>query len=216
MQDNTTSDVHFVSNLVPDELLMQITAQGNLSAFDQVFDRYYKPIYNFVRKNLFFDDIDCDDVTQEIFVRVFKSAKNFDTTKKLSSWIYQIAINEVRRYYKSSLRRRVYSLNDPIQENEDSIEKSETIVANNINPEADSLYSLRKNILAKAIDKLPDKQKMVVMLKVYQELTFEEISQILNCPLSTVLSRMRYAVRKLRTELEEDNFLGIINYDSKH
>lgn len=213
MQEQTTVEAQ-LTTFDSDEALMYATAQGNPQAFDILFERYYKPIYNFVRKNLYFDDVDIEDVTQEIFMRVYKSAQNFDASKKLSSWIYQIAINEVRRYYKAFTRRRVLSLNDPIQDDDNAVDKSSTIVAKNINPETDAILAVRKNILAKAINKLPEKQKLVVMLKVYQELTFEEISQILDCPLSTVLSRMRYAVRKLKSELESENFTGIINNDS--
>ena len=197
------------NNGLSDEQLMELVAQGNNSAFNKIFDRYYSQIYNFVRKNLYFDDIASEDVTQEIFLRLFKSSKSFDPERKLFSWVYQIAINEVRRYHKQAVRKRAHSINEPITDSDESNEKGDSLASPQLTPEEEATTDVRSRLIAQAIEQLPDKQRMVVLLKVYQQLTFEEISAILDCPLSTVISRMRYAVRKLKETLDWQDFSDV-------
>ena len=147
------------------------------------------------------------DITPWFFkMQVFKSAKNFDPEKKFSSWVYKIALNEVKRHWKKSAAKQTFSLNTPVGDEGSDSERQDFI---------EDFRDLPENVLEREnfsetlkvlIDRLPEKQRTVVILKIYHELTFEEIAEICECPLSTVLSRMRYAVNKLRRWLgvEED------------
>ncbi|MEZ5337021.1 MAG: sigma-70 family RNA polymerase sigma factor [bacterium] len=187
-----------------EELVMQLAA-GDAAAFDQIFDRYHKQIYNFIRKQVS-ERENIEDLVQEVFLRVFKSSKNFDPSKKFSSWVYKIALNEVKRHWKKSAAKQTFSLNTPVGDEGSESERQDFI---------EDFRDLPENVLEREnfsetlkvlIDRLPEKQRTVVILKIYHELTFEEIAEICECPLSTVLSRMRYAVNKLRRWLgvEED------------
>ena len=188
-----------------DEDLVGRMAAGEQGAFDAIFERYHKQIYNFIRKQVA-DRESIEDLVQEVFLRVFKSSKNFDVTKKFSSWIYKIALNEVKRHWKRTATRQTYSLNTPLGEDGGDAERADFIEDERAAPAEATEAALFSRNLRELIDLLPEKQKTVVLLKVYQELTFEEISEICDCPLSTVLSRMRYAVNKLRRWLGiEDN-----------
>jgi RNA polymerase sigma-70 factor (ECF subfamily) len=180
-----------------DEQLVGRVAQGDSQAFDIIFERYHQQIFNFARKQLSTRD-NIEDIVQEVFLRVFKSAKNFDTERKFSSWLYRIALNEIKRYWKRSSARQAYSLNAPLGDEAGDGERQDYL--HDERPAAAGIAEsdLFSRDLRHLIDRLPEKQKTVVILKVYQELTFEEIAQICECPLSTVLSRMRYAVSKLR------------------
>ena len=180
-----------------DEELVGRLAAGDGSAFNIVFDRYHKPIYNFIKKQVA-ERESIEDLAQEVFMRVFKSAKNFDVTKKFSSWIYKIALNEIKRHWKRTGSRQTFSLNVPVGDEGGDNERGDFIEDQRIAPEASTEQELFSRDLKTLIDRLPEKQKTVVLLKVYNELTFEEIAEICECPLSTVLSRMRYAVSKLR------------------
>lgn len=188
-----------------DEILLTRLAAGDATAFNMVFDRYHRQIFNFISKQVS-ERESVEDLAQEVFMRVFKSAKNFDASKKFSSWIYKIALNEVKRHWKRSSARQTYSLNAPVGEDSGEAERADFLEDTRIAPEQTTQNELFTRDLRVLIDRLPEKQKTVVLLKVYQELTFEEISEICDCPLSTVLSRMRYAVNKLRRwlGLEED------------
>jgi len=180
-----------------DEELVGRLATGDSAAFNVIFDRYHKPIYNFIKKQVA-ERESVEDLAQEVFMRVFKSAKNFDVTKKFSSWIYKIALNEVKRHWKRTGSRQTFSLNVPVGDEGGDSERGDFLEDQRIAPEASTEQKLFSRDLKTLIDRLPEKQKTVVLLKVYNELTFEEIAEICECPLSTVLSRMRYAVSKLR------------------
>jgi len=180
-----------------DEVLIGRLAAGDQSAFNEIFDRYHRQIYNFIAKQVN-DRESCEDLTQEVFMRVYKSAKNFDTDKKFTSWLYKIALNEVKRHWKRTGARQTYSLNTPLSNEAGDAERADFIEDSREVPEDSTESELFSRNLRQLIDQLPDKQRTVVLLKVYQELTFEEIAEICECPLSTVLSRMRYAVDKLR------------------
>lgn len=180
-----------------DEELIERLAAGDTSAFNTIFERYHRPVFSFINKQL----KECEtveDLAQEVFLRVYKSAKTFDTSKKFSSWLFTIAYNEIKRYWKRSGGRQTLSLNAPVSGEDDDSEHAEFLEDQRIAPEAHVEQLLISRDLKAFIERLPKKQKTVVLLKVYCEMTFEEIAEICECPLSTVLSRMRYAVNKLR------------------
>lgn len=180
-----------------DEELIGNLAAGDKQAFNEIFDRYHRQIFNFINKQVN-DRESVEDLAQEVFMRVFKSSHNFDVSKKFTSWLYKIALNEVKRHWKRTGARQTYSLNTPIGQDSGDAERGEFLEDSRIIPSQETESDLFSRNLRQLIDRLPEKQRTVVLLKVYQELTFEEISEICDCPLSTVLSRMRYAVNKLR------------------
>lgn len=190
-----------------EQLLVQIAA-GDQDAFNEIFDRFSKQIYNFINKQVV-EHESVEDLVQEVFLRVYKSAKNFDPEKKFSSWIYKIALNEVKRHWKRAASRQTYSLNQPLGDEGGDSERQDLIRDERDTPDTTVEKAIFSKDLRELIDRLPEKQKTVVLLKVYNELTFEEIAEICDCPLSTVLSRMRYAVSKLRRWLGIDESEGI-------
>ncbi|MEP0814547.1 MAG: sigma-70 family RNA polymerase sigma factor [bacterium] len=183
-----------------DEELMARVADRDLACFNVIFNRYYKQIFNFIKKNVH-DFREAEDITQEVFLRIYKSAGRFDTARKFSSWIYKIAFNEIKRHYSKVSGKRTSSINEPLDESSGGAERGDLLEFSGPNPEMSAEIAKNTQQIKKLIETLPEKQRTVVILKVYQELTFEEIAQILDCPLSTVLSRMRYAVKKLHNML---------------
>lgn len=186
-----------------DEELMARVAQEDLASFNVVFNRYYKQIFNFIKKNIQ-DYRESEDITQEVFLRIYKSARRFDPERKFSSWIYKIAFNEIKRHYSKTASKRTSSINEPLDPSSGGAERGDLIEFTGPGPELSAETEKQTQAIKNLIGTLPEKQRTVVILKVYQELTFEEISQILDCPLSTVLSRMRYAVKKLQMAMETD------------
>jgi RNA polymerase sigma-70 factor (ECF subfamily) len=194
-----------------DEELVGQLAAGDKQAFNEVFERYHRQIYNFINKQVN-DRESVEDLAQEVFMRVFKSARNFDVEKKFTSWLYKIALNEVKRHWKRTGARQTFSLNTPVGQDSGDAERGEFIEDHRVVPAQEAESDLFSRNLRQLIDRLPEKQRTVVLLKVYQELTFEEIAEICDCPLSTVLSRMRYAINKLRRWMgveEGDVFYGL-------
>ncbi len=195
-----------LEQLTSEEIVGRIAA-GDAKAFDVLFDRFHRQIYHFIAKQVA-DRHVVEDIMQEVFLRVFKSAKNFDVEKKFSSWVYMIALNEVKRHWKRSQSRKAFSLNTPLGSEGGDSEHQDFIEDVRATPVSKTEQDMFSKDLKELIDRLPEKQKTVVLLKVYQELTFEEIAEICECPLSTVLSRMRYAVSKLRRWLDVEEAEG--------
>jgi len=189
----TTEDVRSVS----DEELMAQVARRDVQSFNIIFTRYYKQIFNFIRKSIY-DHRTAEDITQEVFLRIFRSAGRFDPERKFSSWIYKIAFNEIKRYFAKASAKKTSSINEPLDPTTGGAERGDMIEYQGPGPEMSAESEKKTRQIRVLIETLPEKQRTVMILKVYQELTFEEISQILDCPLSTVLSRMRYAVKKLQ------------------
>jgi RNA polymerase sigma factor (sigma-70 family) len=185
------------------EELMQLVAAGDRKAFDEVYDRYHRQMYNFIKKQVV-QRAAAEDITQEVFVRLFKAARRFDPDKQLTSYLYKIAVNEIRRHYQKASSTQAFSLNEPLAAEDDGRERIDLMSDERQMPEAQVQEEFARRTLRQLIDRLPPEQKMVVLLKVYDELTFEEIAQIMDRPLSTVLSRMRYALQKLRRWMDDE------------
>ena len=179
------------------EQLAKRVAEHDDSAFDCLYRRFEGQIGSFIRKQIR-DQTHVEDILQEVFMRVYKSASGFDASRKFSSWLYKIALNEVKRYWERSSKLPAYSLNTPIGSADSNLEAEDFLEDPRTAPEDLAAEDLFSRDLKNLIDRLPPKQKTVVLLRVDHELTFEEISEICECPLSTVLSRMRYAIQKLR------------------
>jgi RNA polymerase sigma-70 factor (ECF subfamily) len=160
-------------------------------------------IYNFIKKQVR-EQQTTEDLTQEVFLRLFKSLSSFDPERQLSSYLYKIAVNEIRRYYQKAATQQTFSLNEPVAEGEDARERAELMPSADEGPEDKVSEKMTRRTLRTLIDRLPPEQKMVVLLKVYNELTFEEIAAVVDRPLSTVLSRMRYALQKLRRWMDQE------------
>ena len=188
---------NYGSRYPTDESLLASIASGESSAFNKLFDRYYRPVSNFIRRRFETDEM-VEDITQEVFLRVFKSARTFKGDKKFSSWVFKIASNEVKRHWKSRCNRQTLSLSHPAAQGDSCDEPDYTVEDLRAEPAAVIEQELIARDLRAQIERLPGKQRAVVLLKYYGELTFAEISMICNSPLSTVLSRMRYAVNKLK------------------
>ncbi len=186
-----------------DEELMELAAQGDRPAFDQLYNRYQAKIYSFIKKQVGSQQA-AEDVTQEVFLRLFKSLQSFDPERQFSSYLYKIAVNETRRHYQKQAAAQVFSLNEPVDESEDQRERSELMSNDDAGPEAVVAKRLTGELLQRLIDRLPPEQRMVVLLKMYDQLTFEEIAKAMDRPLSTVLSRMRYALQKLHQWMQKE------------
>jgi RNA polymerase sigma-70 factor (ECF subfamily) len=185
-----------------DEELMVQAANGQQTAFNKLFERYQVRIYNFIKKQVVAQDA-AEDITQEVFFRLYKSIKSYDPSRQFSSYLYKIAVNEIRRYYQKLAANQTYSLNDPVLDTEDGRERGD-MIPGDPGPEIQVSSDLGSESVRKLIDRLPPEQKMVVLLKVYDQMTFDEIARVMDRPLSTVLSRMRYALQKLHNWITEE------------
>ncbi|NLO05467.1 MAG: sigma-70 family RNA polymerase sigma factor [candidate division WS1 bacterium] len=183
------------------EALVERSKAGDRRAFGLLVDEYKDRIYNYVSRMLN-DPHEAEDVTQEAFLRAYRSLPRFRGASSFHTWLYRIASNlaiDVVRKRKRS--EPTYSLDEPL-ESEDG-EYDREIPDSNLSPE--SRTSTRETRLAvrRAIMDLPEKLRDVMILYELQGETYEDIAEILDVPLGTVKSRLFNARNRLKGSLME-------------
>ena len=174
------------------QLLEQAKA-GNLRAFEELVSSYEKKIYNYCLRMTNSRE-DAEDLTQEVFVRVYKNIKSFKGGSQLSTWIYRIAHNIcIDRYRKS--KASVVSLNQPKGEDD---EREIDLPSGSPSPEEHVIRSEQQKLLLNCISRLKPEYQTVIILRDIQHFSYEEIAGILNLPLGTVKSHINRARAALR------------------
>ncbi len=167
------------------------SSQTRERGFRILIKLYKQRIYWHTRRILY-DHEDANDVTQDVFVKVWKGLENFRGDSKLYSWIYRIATNESLNY----LRKLQKNNNVPYDQVEYMLESrvyNETISGDEIE---------RK--LHKALIKLPEKQRMVFNMKYFDNMKYREISKVLDITEGSLKASYHYAVKKIEESLKED------------
>jgi len=187
-----------------DTQLIHHIIDGDRSQFNTLVWRWEKPLYNFILRYLGNKEL-ARDVTQKVFIRVYKNLTKLKDPAKFSSWIYQIASNLCKDEIKKMSLRDFISL-DLIQENHDNegcrlpeqLKEQENAL-----PDARANQKQVSSIVQKALKQLPEEQRVVIIMKEYQGLKFKEIAAALNQPLNTIKSRMYYGLNGLRKIFEQ-------------
>jgi RNA polymerase sigma-70 factor (ECF subfamily) len=184
--------------IVSDEELMLECRKGDMSAFELLVRRYQDALVNYIHYTIN-DYHRAEDLAQETFLRVFKNASRYEPKASFKSWLYTIATNLSRNEIRNRARRKTCFLEDMVDENED-VYDSEFMVDTRFQP--DILYEKkeRQQLIKKTLKQLPENQRLALTLVTYQELSYEEISEILNCSVGAVkslLHRARQNMKKL-------------------
>lgn len=154
-------------------------------AFEKLLKEYQKPLYNHIR-NIILNHDDTDDVLQNTFVKVFSNLNKFKGESKLFSWMYRIATNEALTFLNQKAK-----LSGVI---------SETLQNKTIDNLKSDIYFDGNEIqikLHKAIIQLPEKQRLVFKMKYFEELKYEEISEILGTSVGALKASYHHAVKKI-------------------
>src|SRR5438874_6299425 len=181
-----------------DEELVARSMGGDLDSFNQLVLRWQRPIYALAYRVIGREE-DARDVCQETFLRAFRALKGFKGQAKFSSWLYRIALNLCRDWIRRERRQ-------PVAQAPEGVDLID--LASQAAP-AESIEDLvaRKEIsqaVARAMAALPEDQRTAIVLKEYHGLTFQEIADMQNCPLSTVKTRLYQGLTVLRRQLERD------------
>lgn len=185
-----------------DEELMLSYQKGDLAAFEELFSRYQKEIYNFICR--FLGDIEgAREAFQEVFERVIRSAVSYSPQAKFSTWVYTIARNYCIDLFRKKKLRRVVSLDEPGYLDDDGLSLGERFPDKSPLPDEEVLAMDLGEKLIYALNQINPDQREVFLLRERQELQFEEISKIIGVSLNTVKSRMRYALKALQGEFKK-------------
>lgn len=184
-----------------DESLMLRYRDGDVRAFEVLVTRHRKAIYNFILRFVR-DAAQAEDVLQDTFLRVIKSADAYEKQAKFTTWLYTIARNLCVDAARRGKHRKAASLDAPVGD-EEGAALIDLVAGGDAGADKQAISRELGVRLKKAIESLPDEQREIFLLREVSDLQFNEIAQIVGCPENTVKSRMRYALEKLREALEE-------------
>lgn len=190
-----------------DEELMIRYAGGDLDAFSTLVKRHERPLYNFILRSCRRPDL-ANELLQDVFMRVIQSAARYQQSAKFTTWVYTIARNLCIDHARKHGRGTEVSLNQPLYNSAGSDSTSEgpsqldNLADNNArSASANHERTEFRSHLLTALDALPDDQREVFILREISGLKFQEVAEIIGCPLPTTKSRMRYALEALRLHL---------------
>jgi RNA polymerase sigma-70 factor (ECF subfamily) len=176
-----------------DAQLMKRVAAGEVDAFEVLLTRYERKIYNMVCR-MVGDNDEAADITQIVFVKAYEKSGRYNSAYKFFSWLYRIAINETL----SHLRRRQRTT--PLGERDFACERQ--------TPESDYVEQERCAYLQGGLRRLTLDDRLLLILKYFLQLSYQEIGGILEIPEKTVKSRLFTSRRRLRTVLVGQGYVG--------
>ena len=183
--------------VISDEELVARATGGDLESFNQLVGRWERPIYALAYRTLGREE-DARDVVQEAFLRAFRGLKGFKGQAKFSSWLYRITLNLCRDWMRKARRAPMIQ----VPESEDGLDMAEQMPSTAESVEDLVERSQMSAAVAKAMAELPEEQRIAIVMKEYHGLTFQEIADALDCPLSTVKTRLYQGLSVLRRRLE--------------
>jgi RNA polymerase sigma-70 factor (ECF subfamily) len=178
-----------------DEELVARSIRGDAESFNQLILRWERPIYALAYRTIGREE-DARDVCQETFLRAFRALPGFRGQAKFSSWLYRIALNLCRDWVRRE--RRVQVVQAP-----DGVDLLELAALREPSESIEDLVA--RQDLSRAVERimatLPEEQRTAIVLKEFHGLTFQEIADLVGCPLSTVKTRLYQGLTVLRREL---------------
>ncbi len=186
-----------LNDLTDEELILEFQQNDTEQAFEILVQRYKNPLVNFVYR--FLGDYEtCLDVVQETFIKVFRYKNSYSTIAKFSTWIYTIAGNLARTEYQRRKRRKFFSINS-YGENKETFE----IPDERYRPDIATDSGIKDKIIQKALLKVSQAYREVVILRDIQGLSYEEISEIMGITVGTVKSRINRGRVQLQKLLKD-------------
>lgn len=174
---------------------MMLYQQGETGAFDILYMRHHTGVYSYVM-HWVKDPSVAEELLQDIFLKVIRSSKRYKPTAKFRTWLYQIARNQCIDHLRKAKHRKTVTLN-PGDDNGEGNPIEERIASDSPDQEHEVYKKRIRELLKEGIGTLPQEQRDVLLLREDAELAFNDIAEILDCPVNTVKSRMRYALQHL-------------------
>jgi len=180
-------------------MLVDLAIAGNVQAFERLISLYGKKIFNYCYR-MTGNKEDAEDVSQEVFIKAYRSLKGFKQNSQFSTWLYRIAYNAcIDSHRKRNAMVGVVTLFD-----EEGADRIQEIASNEPSLEEQVLNEERNQVIHSAIMQLRPEYRSVVLLREVNGLSYDEISGILDLPLGTVKSYISRAREALRVSLNRE------------
>ena len=183
-----------IENEISDEQLIIDYRAGHTGAMDRLLTRYQDRVFQFVLWRTRADRVEGEDLAQEVLLQVFRSAKSFDGRSRFRTWLYAVAGNVCSRWLRSRSRRPPFEANGNAQG-----ESIDTLEMPDGTPGAQEALERgeRHQAVRSAVRQLEPQHQVVLLLRDWEELSYAEISTVLNIPQGTVKSRLHHARLRL-------------------
>ncbi len=181
-----------------DQQLVELVQQGDKTAFDVLVRKYQHKVINLVSRFVK-NQGDVEDVAQEAFIKAYRALPNFRGDSAFYTWLYRIAVNTAKNYIVAQKRRPSASDIDAVDaENYDGSDN----LRENASPERLLLSEELKRVVFKTLEQLPEDLRSAITLRELEGLSYEEIADVMECPVGTVRSRIFRAREALDKQIE--------------
>ena len=163
--------------------------------FRLLMDTYQERLYHQIRRMLN-DHEDTNDVLQNVMIKVFRNINKFEQNSALYTWLYRIASNETISYIRSKKRKTT-----------SSIENEDLGLENTLKAEQSFDGKDAERILQNALEELPEKERLVFNMRYFDEMSYKEISEVLNTSVGSLKASYHHAVKKIEHFIKQRNFI---------
>jgi RNA polymerase sigma-70 factor (ECF subfamily) len=187
-----------VTSAESDQELVDRAKNGDLKAFDLLVLKYQRRVFRLISR-VIKNNSEVEDVAQECFIKAFRAIHQFRGDSAFYTWLYRIAVNTAKNYLFSKGKRPIALSELKKSEDSDSFDMLDAV--SNENPEGNMAGLQIAEAVNKAVKKLPDELSAAVVLREMDGLSYEEIAEVMNCPIGTVRSRIFRAREAIAQEL---------------
>ncbi|MFY2557740.1 RNA polymerase sigma factor [Corallococcus terminator] len=212
----STSDGGELGPETSDERLMLAFQAGDARAFEALVRRHRTPVFNFILRFVG-QRARAEDVLQETWLKVVRSAGEYQAKARFTTWVYTIARNLCVDSARKESYRQAASLESPVSgvDGEEGRTLSEALPDSGASPERGAYNARLRPLLERALASLPEEQREVFILREYSGIPFKDIADVTGVSENTVKSRMRYALDGLRRRLAELGVDGDLAEDGR-
>ncbi len=188
-------------NVAPDSLLVRDYVNGNELALEFLIKKHQQKIFSFIFSKVHDRDI-TEDIFQDTFIKVIRTLKkgNYNEEGKFLPWVMRIAHNLVIDHFRKSNRMPTFN-------NTDDFDIFSVLSDDKLNAESQLIKDQVLSDVRELINELPDEQREVLKMRIYMDMSFNEISESTGVSINTALGRMRYALINLRKIIEKNNII---------
>lgn len=200
----TEPQVARVETLDPDRDLVARCKKGQPAAFDMLVRRYQDRVFNLCVRFLREREI-AEETAQDVFVAVYKHVKEFQGTSKFSTWLFRIVANHCHnkaKYLRRRKHKQTESLDTPVETDDGEVQR-QVSGDPNLSPEELSVRRDMNERIQEAISALDEDHRVIVLLRDVEDMSYEEIGEVLGLPEGTVKSRLHRARNELRERLSK-------------
>jgi len=182
---------------ISDEILIKKFQEGDVGAYNQLVNRFKDRLLNFIYR--FVNDLDlAEDLVQDTLLKLYTHKDSYQEIAKFSTWLYTIAANLARTELRKKKRRKTFSVTELSRDDREFI-----IASSDVDPSEDLSSQNFEKSVQRALAELPDDFKTIIILRDIQELSYDEISKIVEVPMGTVKSRINRGRVKLQQLLKK-------------